>query len=211
VEQGDHAVKIHQHILIGLALVVAGASATEAATLVFTADLAGPNEVPPVMTTGTGVATVTFDDVTNILTVQAAFAELTGATTAAHIHCCSPPGRNAGVATAVPSFPGFPLGVTSGSYSQSFNLALASSFNPAFVTANGGTVDTARAAFVTGLQGGLTYFNIHTNRFPGGEVRGQLVSAVPEPGTWAMMLFGFSVVGYALRRRHSTAPGAQTV
>ena len=201
--------KTYQSILTGIALLAASPSAGEAATLLFTADLAGANEVPAVITSGTGTATVAFDDVTNILTVQAAFSELTGATTAAHIHCCAPPGRNAGVATAVPSFPGFPLGVTSGSYSQSFNLALASSFNPAFVTANGGTADTARAAFVAGLQGGLTYFNIHTNRFPGGEIRGQLVSPVPEPGTWAMMLFGFGGVGFALRRRPSTARDAE--
>jgi hypothetical protein len=28
-----------------------------------------------------------------------------------------------------------------------------------------------------------------------------LVAAVPEPGTWGMMIFGFGVVGSALRRR----------
>jgi hypothetical protein len=197
--------------MTGLALAVASATAGEAATLIFTADLAGANEVPAVTTTGAGVATVTFDDVANVLTVQATFSELTGATTAAHIHCCSPPGRNAGVATAVPSFPGFPLNVTSGSYSQSFNLTLASSFNPAFVTANGGTADSARATFIAGLQGGLTYFNIHTSRFPGGEIRGQLTSAVPEAGTWAMMLVGFGAVGWALRGRRGSARDPQVV
>jgi hypothetical protein len=187
--------------LSGIALTFASATGADAATLVFNANLAGANEVPPVTTAGTGVATVTFDDVTNILSVQAAFSGLTGTTTAAHIHCCSPPGRNAGVATPVPSFPGFPSGVMSGTYSQSFNLTLASSFNPAFITANGGTVETARAAFVGGLQSGLTYFNVHTNAFPGGEIRGQLASAVPEPATWAMMLIGFGAVGHSMRRR----------
>lgn len=29
-------------------------------------------------------------------------------------------------------------------------------------------------------------------------------AAVPEPGTWAMMIFGFGVIGYAARRRRST-------
>jgi hypothetical protein len=29
--------------------------------------------------------------------------------------------------------------------------------------------------------------------------------AVPEPATWAMMLFGFGIAGYAMRRRRTTA------
>ena len=40
-----------------------------------------------------------------------------------------------------------------------------------------------------------------------GEVafRTAATNAVPEPGTWAMMLLGFSAVGFALRRRKSLA------
>lgn len=38
--------------------------------------------------------------------------------------------------------------------------------------------------------------------FPTSEPRSDLPpSAVPEPGTWAMMLFGFAVIGWRLRRR----------
>ena len=29
------------------------------------------------------------------------------------------------------------------------------------------------------------------------------INAVPEPGTWAMMLIGFGAVGFALRRRRT--------
>jgi hypothetical protein len=57
---------------------------------------------------------------------------LTSTDTAAHIHCCAPLGTNAGVATTVPTFLGFPLGVTSGTYSsQVFDLTQPLIYNPA--------------------------------------------------------------------------------
>lgn len=189
---------VHPRVFACLTIAIVSPTAAQAATTIFTANLSGANEVPPVASPGTGSATVTFDDVTNLLTVRASFGGLIGTTTAAHIHCCTLPGSNAGVATAVPTFPGFPLGVTAGSYQSSFDLTLASSFNPAFVTSNGGTVASARSVFVNGLLTGRTYFNIHTTQFPGGEIRGQL-AAVPEPATWAMMIGGFGMAGGAMR------------
>ncbi len=192
--------KTSKRLLAVLTAAVAIPSAGNAATVVLNANLTGAQEFPPVATPGAGVATVTFDDATNLLTVQASFANLLGNTSAAHIHCCTLPGANAGVATPVPSFPGFPTGVTAGSYLRTFDLTQAASYNPAFVTANGGTVESARQVFVGGLLSGRTYFNVHTSLFPGGEIRGQL-AAVPEPATWAMMLLGFGAVGFSLRRR----------
>ncbi len=169
--------------------------------LVFTATLTGSQEVPPVSSPGIGSARVTVDG--NIMTVNATFSGLLGNTTAAHFHCCTPPGVNAMVATTVPTFPGFPLGVTSGTYSQTFDLTLASTYNPAFIAAQGGTVAGAQAVFVAGLRSGLTYFNIHTNLFPGGEIRGQL-TAVPEPATMILLGTGLAGVGAAMRKRRQT-------
>lgn len=186
--------------LAAAAIAIAGATVANATVTIFGANLAGSNEVPGNASAGTGFATVTFDDVMNTLRVQAVFSGLSGTTTAAHIHCCGPVGANRGVATTVPSFPGFPLGVTSGVFDNIFDLGLASFYNPAFVTANGGTQTTARAAFLAGLFSGNTYFNIHTSAFPGGEIRGQL-AAVPEPASWALMIGGFGMVGSAMRYR----------
>ena len=129
---------------------------------------------------------------------------LENATTLAHVHCCAAlPTQNAGIATIVPTLPGFPIGVLSGSFNSGpFNLNMASSYNPAFITASGGTVADARLRLVNGLNSGQAYFNIHTRAFPGGELRANLVQ-VPEPATWAMMITGFGLLGAALRRRRA--------
>jgi len=168
--------------------------------LVFTTTMTGAQEVPPTGSPGIGSALVTIDTVTNLMTVNVSFAGLVSPTTIAHIHCCAAPGGIAIPATTVPSFPGFPVGVTTGTYLQTFDLTLASTYNPAFIAANGGTVAGAQAAFTTGLINGLAYFNIHTTQFPGGEIRGQL-QAVPEPATLLLLTSGIVGVAGALRKR----------
>jgi hypothetical protein len=176
----------------------------DAAILVFGTPLLGGEEVPPVNTTGTGTATITIDDALRTMRVQSTFANLLGTTSIAHIHCCAPFPSSVPPATTVPTFPGFPTGVQSGTYDATFDMTLASSYNPAFIAANGGTTATAFTAFVSGLSNEQAYFNIHTNLFPAGEIRGQL-SPVPEPSTWGMMLFGFGLIGALMRRRRRAA------
>lgn len=168
--------------------------------LVFTTTMTGAQEVPPSASPGIGSALVTIDTITNLMTVNVSFAGLVSPTTIAHIHCCAAPGGIAIPATTVPSFPGFPVGVTTGTYLQTFDLTLASTYNPAFIAANGGTVSGAQAAFTTGLINGLAYFNIHTTQFPGGEIRGQL-QAVPEPATLLLLSSGIVGVAGALQKR----------
>ena len=102
---------------------------------------------------GSGSATVTIDTVSITMRVQADFSGLSGTTAAAHVHCCtaSPGVGNVGVATELPTFTGFPLGVTSGSYDFTYDMTQAANFNPSFITANGGSTSAALAALIAGL------------------------------------------------------------
>jgi len=176
--------------------------------------LTGPGESPPNTSTGTGFAVITINTSTDTLNIVSyTFSGLTGTTTASHIHCCTatPLVGTAGVATQVPSFVGFPLGVTSGTYSMSFDMTQSSTWNPAFIMANGSTPAGAEAALVNGAADGEAYLNIHTTDFPGGEIRGFL-TPTPEPGT--MILFGtglLAITKAARRKRQGDTGSLQSV
>jgi hypothetical protein len=177
------------------------AAASPAAVITYVANLNGASEVPSTPSLGTGSAVVTIDVVTNLLTVSVNFTGLTTATAASHIHCCTavPDAGTAAVATTVPTFPNFPLGVTSGTYNMTFDMMLSSSWNPAFITSSGGTPALAESTLAAGLAAGTAYLNIHTTQFPGGEINGFLVPATPEPGTW--LLAGAALIWLGTRRR----------
>src|SRR6267154_1042456 len=188
-------------LVLAAALLVA-APLAHATLIHFHFHLSGANEVPATPSLGTGVVDLDLDTTAQTLAGNIVFSGLSGLTTAAHIHCCLPSpflaGVNVGVATLVPAFPGFPIGVTSGTDNFLLHLDLATSYNPLFVTAQGGLAN-AEAAFIAGLIAGETYLIIHTHVFPGGEIRGFV--AVPEPMTATLLVLGLAAAGFTSRRR----------
>ena len=195
--------KLLRTLLLGLAI-TGLCIPSFAFAILYTAHLDGPSEAPPNASPGTGFAQVDYDPLAHTLNVDAIFSGLIGTTTASHIHSATavPGTGTAGVATSVPTFTGFPLGVTSGTYSHLFDLTLASSWNPAFITAHGGTPDGAEAAFAASLANETAYFNIHTTFRPGGEIRGFL-QPVPEPSTMLLLGSGLAVMLGLCRSRRA--------
>ncbi len=179
-------------------------SSAFAAPVTYTAILDGPSEEPPNASPGTGTATVTIDPVAHTLEVTIHFMDLVGTTTASHIHVINGPGdANTSdtvgpVATQTPSFVGFPLGVSSGDFNNTYDTTLAPTYRAAWITDSGGTAAAAEAALFAGIADGRAYVNIHSSFRPGGEIRGFLV---PEPASLGLL----ALLGLLVRGRSRSA------
>ncbi|WP_404379694.1 CHRD domain-containing protein [Caenispirillum salinarum] len=143
----------------------------------FRATLSGENEVPPVATEGRGVALVSLDTDSLLLSWEITWSNLTGEIFAMHFHGPGAPTENAQVQVNIGSI----SGLTSPSV--------------------GSTVITADQA--GHLLDGLWYVNIHTDAFAAGEIRGQVLR-VTEPAALALFSFGaVAAVSLSRRRRAS--------
>jgi hypothetical protein len=185
-------------ILIGIPLITANATLFD-----YSVTLNGPSESPANVSPGIGSADVKYDNALHTLFIDLSFSGLQGTTTASHIHAATaaPGTLTAGVATTLPYFTGFPIGVTSGSFVTTLDLTSSSSYNPSYVTANGGTTASAEAALALAMASDEAYLNIHSSVYGGGEIRGFLLPAtVPEPSGAVLLGLGGAILAWARRR-----------
>ena len=180
--------RVSRPLAVAAALILGVVSFANAAQITYKATLSGANESPPNGSLGTGTAQVDINTTTNLMHVFVHFTGLSGNTTASHIHAATAVAGTgtAGVATTLPTFAGFPLGVKFGEYDNTLDLTLASSYNPSYVTANGGTPASAETALLAAIAAGKAYLNVHSQSFPGGEIRGFLqdVTTATRNDTW---------------------------
>ena len=151
------------------------------------------NENPTSASTATGGEVgpgISYDDVSKVLTLFVGwgagngFSNLTGAVSAAHIHSSSGFTTNGGVIISLDgATPGFNPSPTAGGWTN--------------------TQVTLSAPQEVSLLAGQLYLNAHTAANGGGELRGNLVQAAPEPTSLGLVAAG--ALGLLARRKRRAA------
>ena len=158
-------------LIFGVALLLAllcMSSAGWSATHVYSALLQGLQEVPANASPATGQGLFVYDDVALTLQYNVTFSGLSALETGAHIHGPAVVGVNAGVIFPLPA--GSPkIGV--------WNMT------------------ATQAGWLTSQR---LYVNVHSQNFPGGEIRGQII---PEPSSLAALGLGACSIILTRRRR----------
>jgi hypothetical protein len=135
-------------ILAGLA-VTGSVDLAHAAPVSMTVELTGAQQVPPVQTSGSGTAKLTYEATTRVLSWTVTYSGLSSPATMAHFHGPAETGKNAGV-----------------------KLWISKKGEPVASPITG--TSTLSEADAKEFLAGQWYVNVHTNDHPGGEIRGQV-------------------------------------
>ena len=176
--------------------------------------------------TGTGNATVYFNETAKTIRVQFSYAGLTGNPTNGHIHAASSAvpytfanpnptvALGFGVGSGAPGYSSSPPG-PSGSYDRTFNVSAAPApptWSNGFRNNHAGlTIDQLNAKFVEYMNTGKAYINLHTSANGNGEIGGFFTVVTPEPGHWALLASGFAIsVGRAWKKKRAQKAAAES-
>jgi len=167
-------------LILSVSLVLSGSAQANHLYQSGALSFSGANEVPPNGSTAIGTAHVTVDTDANTLSYDITYSGLSSTETAAHIHGFAAAGANAAVLTPLPAGT-HKVGVWNFSEPDQANILA-----------------------------GLTYFNIHSVNFGGGEIRAQIIVRTTAPGIsrWGLLALALLLAGsaaFVLRRRGSTA------
>jgi CHRD domain len=141
-----------RHLVVAACLtgIMTWAAPSQAAPQSFKVALTGAQQVPPVQTSATGTADLSYDPVTRVVTWNVTCSGLSGPPTMAHFHGPAAAGKNGPVV-----------------------IWLTEKGKPAATPIKGEATLTAEQA--QQFNAGEWYINVHTQANPGGEVRGQVV------------------------------------
>ena len=155
-------------ILICLVTGVFASPVTHADPPTFSAHLSGAQEVPAVETTGGGRVKVKFDNALSSFTVDVVVNGLIGSLVGAHLHCALA-GDNGPVVVGL---------ISPGNLSFDGKRIRGTLNNDDFLGTDcsglGRPISNV-ASLAFAMSEGLIYLNLHTDAFPPGEIRGQLM------------------------------------
>lgn len=135
---------------VALSLTLAAPALAFADTVNLKAELLASSEVPPKDSQGHGTLDGSYDTSSKLLQWKVTYADLTGAASMAHFHGPAPVGKNSGVM-----------------------IPIDASKLPSPIEGSATLTD----AQAHDLLAGNWYFNVHTAKNPGGEIRGQVEAA----------------------------------
>jgi hypothetical protein len=153
--------------LVGASIALAGAAKGRDHDNGFGARLIGFNEVPANNTAGRGQ--LTFTMTSTKITFKLVYSGLSGPPAAAHIHV-GQKNVNGGVSIFFCGGGGQPACPAATSGTVSGTATAANVVGPTAQGYNAGDL----AAVERAIKAGVTYANMHTAKFPGGEIRGQI-------------------------------------
>ncbi|MGD0315680.1 MAG: CHRD domain-containing protein [Xanthobacteraceae bacterium] len=141
-----------RHLIVAACLtgIMTWAAPSQAAPQSFKVTLTGAQQVPPVQTSATGTADLSYDPATRVVTWSVTYSGLSGPATMAHFHGPAAAGKN-----------GPPV------------IWLTEKGKPVENPIKGEATLTPEQA--QQFSAGEWYINVHTQANPGGEVRGQVV------------------------------------